>query len=466
MKRTTLLILCLLSSAALAGENILEVGCDDKGSDQFVTLPCRLAVELPAPPYIYDAASDKWICPDCKILDKTLPSTALLPIEAEYEDNDGRCPETHLPLLKGRNIPTGYTVNRVFYQPCKPDTNLTAVSIKFGDHKQDYDYLVKRRDEILRAAGIPEDGREIDKVRAIAFALVNHRRYHPEEPKVGFGYYLHPVDFLDKISYCAGAAKTMVAMCSTMNIPAREVSMYCHCVCEVYIDGKWRFVENTVAALENIPDGYEKGPVFSYSFQDMLANPKAKGFKRDYYLRLNNYQVIKPDGKETYPFVYGMAAYSNWMYNLPGGYDGSYKSIWLSTNSAVELAAFYPDQTVTYKCGEKPIMYLTPPRRKIADHRIAAGDLYRQRFHLDHKDSLKRVTAYLLMTTGSERDVPENGGKWYFKVNGKKFYFKDAGGFKTAHPFRPNLAWEWLPGDKLQFDYVKFNLPIDALDFE
>lgn len=466
MTRITLFILLLSVSISTAGENILEIGCDEKGSDQFITLPCRMAVELPAPPYIYDAASDKWICPECQILDKTLPSTALLPIEAEYEDTDGQCPETHLPLLKNRNIPQGYTVNPAFYQPCTPDTALTAVSIKFGDHKIDYDYLVKRRDEILRAAEIPPDGRDIDKVRAIASALVNRRRYHPEEPEVGFGYYLHPVDFLDKISYCAGAAKTMVAMCSTMNIPAREVSMYCHCVCEVHLDGKWRFVENTVAALEDIPDGHEKGPVFSYSFQEMLANPTAKGFKRDYYFRLNNYQVIKPDGNETYPFVYGMAAYSNWMYNLPSGYDGGYKSIWLSTNSAVELAAFYPGEPVTYKCGEKPVMYLTPPRRKIADRRITADDLYRQRFHLNHKDSLKRVTAYLLMTAGSERNVPEDGGRWYFKVNGEKFYFKDAGGFKAEQRFRPQLAWEWLPDDELQFDYVRFDLPMDVLIFD
>ncbi|MEA1949738.1 MAG: transglutaminase domain-containing protein [Planctomycetota bacterium] len=410
---------------------------------------------------------DKWICPEYQILDKTLPSTALLPIEAEYEKVDGYCPETYLPLLKNRNIPKGYAVNPVFYQPCKRDTALTAVSIKFGDHKKDYDYIVKKRNEILHAADIPPNGRDIDKVRAIAFALVNHRRYNPEEPEVGFGYYLHPVDFMDKISYCAGAAKTMVAMCSTMNIPAREISMYCHCVCEVFIDGKWRFVENTVAALENIPDGYEKGPLFSYSFQELLVNPKAKGFGRDYYLRLNNYKVIKPDGKETYTFVYGMAAYSNWMYNLPKGYkDKSYKSIWLGTNSALGLSAFYPGETVTYKCGDKPIMYLTPARRKIADYIITADDIYQQKFYLDHKDSLKRVTAYLLMTAGSARNVPKDGGEWHFKVNGKKFYLKDIGGFKTVCPYRPNLGWEWLPGDKLQLDYVKFDVPIDVLDFE
>ena len=466
MKRMTLLSLLFVGSISCAGENILEIGCDEKGSDQFITLPYRMAVELPAPPYIYDASSDKWICPECTILDKTLPTTALLPVEVEYDDADGRCPVTNLPVLKNRNIPEGYTVNPVFYRPCTKDTALSAASIKFGDHRKDYDYIVKRRDEILRAAEIPPDGRDIDKVQAIASALVNRRRYHPEEPEVGFGYYLHPVDFLDKISYCAGAAKTMVAMCSTMNIPAREVSMYCHCVCEVCIDGKWRFVENTVAALENIPDGFEKGPVFSYSFQEMLANPKAKGFKRDYYLRLNNYRVIKPDGEETYTFVYGMAAYSNWMYNLPSGYDKSCKSIWLGTNSARELAAFYPGEPVIYKCGETPVMYLTPARRKVADRKITANDLYRQRFYLDHKDSLRRVTAYLLMTAGVERNIPADGGKWYFSVNGKKSYFKDFGGFKTENRFRPQLAWEWLPGDKLAFDYVRFDLPVEVLDFE
>jgi len=76
------------------------------------------------------------------LLDKILPSTALLPIEAEYGKVDGYCPETCQPLFKNRNIPKGYTVNPVFYQPCKRDTALTAVSIKFGDHQKDYDYLV------------------------------------------------------------------------------------------------------------------------------------------------------------------------------------------------------------------------------------------------------------------------------------------------------------------------------------
>ena len=467
MKKDIFLILSIACSLSLAGDNFLEFGCDDKNSDQFVTLPCRLAVELPAPPYIYDASLDKWICPEYDVLDKTLPSTALLPIEAEYGKVDGYCPETCQPLFKNRNIPKGYTVNPVFYQPCKEDTAMTTVSIKFGDHKKDYQYLVKKRDEILRAADIPTDGREWDKVQTIASALVNHRRYNPEEPEVGFGYYLHPVDFLDKISYCAGAAKTMVAMCSTMSIPAREVSMYCHCVCEVYLDGKWRFVENTVEALENIPDGYEKGPLFSYSFQEMLTNPKTKGFKRDYYLRLNNYKVIKPDGNEVYPFVYGMAAYSNWMYNMPEGYkDKSYKSIWLNTNSTQELAAFYPGQPVTYKCGDKPVMYLTPPRRKVADRKIAAADIYRQKFYLNHKDSLNRVSAYLLMTAGTDRNIPQDGGKWYFKVNNKKFYLKDLGGFKTQCPYRSQLDWVWLPDDQLKFDYIKFDIPIEILNFD
>jgi len=63
MKKNIFLILSIACSLSLAGDNFLEFGCDDKNSDQFVTLPCRLAVELPAPPYIYDASLDKWICP-------------------------------------------------------------------------------------------------------------------------------------------------------------------------------------------------------------------------------------------------------------------------------------------------------------------------------------------------------------------------------------------------------------------
>lgn len=248
--------LILQAPPVIANNNVIELGCDTPGS-QYFYVKTRSALDVPVWSYYLQSKNpDVWVATTGTYNGKTLNESLFWPIEMEYSSGDGTATGTNYTLLVNRNIPKDRTIN--YGAPCSRTTTGCQVSKQFGDHALDWDYLVSKKDSILAAAGLTDSSPIESRVAALVSAIFNW-------PGSADNHYVHPVDFFYQSAQganCTGRANAMVAFASILGIPARNYDWYDHSICEIFVNGRWHYCENTPGVVANILNGYEKGPFF------------------------------------------------------------------------------------------------------------------------------------------------------------------------------------------------------------
>lgn len=196
--------------------------------------------------------NNKWLINGILIKPYTLPQI----VKVEYDKKD-------MPFND---------INSDFYMPLN-SSNAIKWSRKYGsDYKKNWDYVLKRRDEILKQFDA-EDKDIITKLNTIA-KYIDETTAKSNIIENDTNILNSPVDILDPKSSqkgsCTGLARTIAIIANSYNIPARLVNYYTkpegsiydstaypsiivpgnqnigrfHVEAEIFYDGKWRLITN------------------------------------------------------------------------------------------------------------------------------------------------------------------------------------------------------------------------------
>ncbi|MGH8016740.1 MAG: hypothetical protein ACREIA_00345 [Opitutaceae bacterium] len=435
-------------------KNIIELRNDREG-DQYFMVFVRADPVLPQKKYRQDGSKgDEWKGTTVSRGTAILPENILWPIEVEYEKPDGLSVGGKHPYIELDAVPAseGY----IKYVACDKFTLGAQVSQAFKDHQKDWDFMVAKLKEILSAASLSEKSSTREKVTAIAKFCLQTRK-----EKKNHSRYTHPVDFCLRGAYCVGAANTLVAFCSILEVPARTIGFGGHTNAEAWFDGKWHWVENWAAIVAQTR---EPGPVYSVSFLEMLNDPEAFMSTDEFTDKFCEFNCVYDDTRSPW-LAYTPEAYTNWIFPLSAGYPGQNMPLaQAGLGSLAEISALYPEmKRIRYKCDRDTRAWLTPfrmPSPRAADvHIVDQQNGARQEFYLSSLKNVKAVKACLLIGYKNRpgkitlwNNMPKDGGDWYYRINGHKVYVRDLGGWNVNNNyhgtgragFELTLKPEWL----------------------
>ncbi|MGI8783664.1 MAG: hypothetical protein ACR2L2_08465 [Acidobacteriota bacterium] len=381
---------------------------------------------------------------------RALPESILWPIEVEYEKPDGMSTGGKHPYLDLDTIAAEH--NSIKYVACDKYTSGCNLSHTFQDHQKDWDFLEHKLAEILTAAGLTDKASDYEKVRAVARFCIQTRKGKKNSSR-----YVHPVDFCIHGSFCVGAANTLVGFCSVMGIPARTIGYGGHTTGEVLLDGKWRWVENWNAIVTGSKTG---DPVQPMSFLDLLNDPAGYLANEEFVRKFSEYTCVYDDSRSAW-LCYDHEAYSHWNFAMTASYRVDSPRATSGMGSLHELSALYPERKqLRYKCDQTPKVWLTPFRTPMPGNRpesmlIAQEHGIRQEFHLASLNNIKAIKSCLLIAhvdSEFKHNMPQDGGDWYYTINGTKASVKDLGGWNLQNNYNGTgmscleltLKPEWL----------------------
>ena len=298
------------------------------------------------------------------------------------------------------------------------DTPGCFVSQKFGDHHEDWDYIVAWRDKVWADTGISTDALLWDKVAAIAEAASATFRDHldksvkKEDVLVGE----HPVDGIIKGTWCAGEANLMIAVASTMGLEGRSITMADHTFCEIRIDGKWRYVENIDAARPHC--------LSPKSFIEFLEDPDCDP---EMPPRIGAFWQKRRNAR----FAYGPGVGRYWQFMQ----QGSLYEVWLNSENA---HALYPSLTHiptamatsreslngTRQSLEEWVLELS----RVAPLKVGQDSGVRKCFYLSRVP--ESLSSELFLDATQTQDFPSDGGDWVLQVNGNEYPIRTLEGFR------------------------------------
>ena len=435
--------------------NVIELRNDGTGNEFFriIVMPFPVSPEYK---YFQPArTSGKWETTTGTYQGGSYPEAPLWPIEVTFKKGDGYTAGRDYVLLENRNIPPPNS-STLLAGEINRGNHVSTLSREFGDYEKDLEFIVNKRDEILREAGLSASSSQWDKVMTFA-EYCYQKRKNTEWQK---GLYLHPVDFCIHGDFCVGAANALAAFASTINVPSRLIQFSHHTTAEIFLDGQWRWVDNTLPMLDSlrkIPGDIEKGPLFSYSFLEMIADPMKYQLPGNvFYMDVS---CLLDDRKGKLSFLHEIDA--NWVFHLYGMYKNApYYNYSFTLGSARELRMLYPEkESLTYKSDSIPRMWLTPFRNSVfGENReewlvMDQSKAIRQTFYISDLEDVKYVRAYIPAPQKFWRAMPEDGGDWYFVVNGRRFYVKDIDG-----------GWNHAYHEEIGRNCVMFDIPLEALN--
>ncbi len=123
---------------------------------------------------------------------------------------------------------------------------LYETGLQDAPHAREWDFLRREADRALEEAGVPRDAAVMDKLEAFAEYAMKFKHGPTYDS-------FHPVDVLLHSSYCTGAANIFFAFANIEGIPARSISIANHSMVEVWVDGRWHFVDNHAAGARLVP---------------------------------------------------------------------------------------------------------------------------------------------------------------------------------------------------------------------
>lgn len=459
----------LFSSTAVQASgwanNVIELRNDSIGGDFFEVRLGR-APYFPVYEYFLESTMpDEWKGTMGELVGIPMPMTPFWTIEVIYGSPDdytmySNFEDNPLPLFVDRHLPDVKLNPVLFSNPYDANTEGGTVSRLYGNQQEDHAYLLAKKEQILVEAGLTNDSSDFDKIMAVAQYIVQHvQGTDPRTNKQN----AHPVDALEQGSHCIGRAHALIALATVMGLPARKLNWYNHTAAEVLIDGKWRYVENHWPWIRDIPEWLEQGPLFTYSFQELISDPVAHGIDAKTLKNMGNYNVHDKKGTIKGLPHYHLAIFDTGVYSNIASSSYQQGSGW-HASSALELATLYPGESIMYKgwTGKRSVR-LTPMQgikyfTGVKTRRIMQGHGIRKPFYLSSLEGVQSVTASLLLDlSNSVQNMPYDGGDWYYQVNGIKFYLRDYGGWQVDSYFAKDVTTK---GD---WDYLTFDIPLLAL---
>lgn len=304
------------------------------------------------------------------------------------------------------------------------------LSVSLQDQQREWDFLVRHRELVFDDRRIQMADSAWDKVFVLAEDIWTFRR---DLQKPGGNDYSrtcpwsHPVDTLIYGSWCLGGAYALVALCATMGILAREVSICGHSVTEVHLGGQWCFVDS----IQRFPKQGGCNMVRASWAEVRLdpANPK--------------YGFI-PDQQNVY-----------WeSFNLHT--RGSENGLWLQQ---IRDTAYQPQTAMALYPGWSQPRFKSPyaDRYDLLWGRsgfgypelvVRQGQALGRRFWVGSLAATKSLAAtFIGVHAGNgnmvSHNVPKGGGEWFIAVNGKTHSIASLGGWAFHKESRPaNLPWE------------------------
>ncbi|MBN1670859.1 MAG: fibronectin type III domain-containing protein [Kiritimatiellae bacterium] len=285
------------------------------------------------------------------------------------------------------------------------DTPDCCLSDTYKNHQKDWDFLVAWRDNVWKQKGYTSSTPLWDKVNALALAVAKT----PTRDMTA-----HPVETITLGSWCGGKSALMVALASTMGLEARQLGTTGHAgqghsICEVKVDGKWRYVDN-----------YIGGHLCKLSFVEFYANP---------------YACTCPDCKDEDREEWAtgcMSGLRKLTYNLDAGryWHFTHQGTFTFLQFAPDIAAgLYPElKTIpTREDGCREYLY----RRPYAvfdwgyrELRLTPGCGIRRRFCFEQVPATD-IVARICLYTNKVSSFSTGGGDWYLMVNGNRHPIRD-----------------------------------------
>ena len=293
------------------------------------------------------------------------------------------------------------------------DTPGCYVSQALGDHQKDWDYIVAWRDRKLSEQGIAADAPLWDKVAALANAAAKtfddrlDRSVEKDDVVVGE----HPVDAIIKGTWCVGESGLMIAVASTMGLEGRSLGMGDHTVCEIRVDGKWRYVENIDSALPHC--------LSTKSFVEFLADPDCDPEMPDRVKRFWR-------RRQNAGYVYGPGVGRYWQFKQQGG---TYQ-VALNPENA---HALYPS------LAQIPTIMNLSRKTLNEDHRGLEGVPKDEAVKVGQDSGVRKcfylssvpesLSSTLFLNTDQSQNFPSDGGDWVLDINGNEYPLRDLEGF-------------------------------------
>lgn len=299
------------------------------------------------------------------------------------------------------------------------DTPGCFVSRTFGDHRKDWDYLVAWRDKAWREAGLTPDSPLEARVAAVAnaAALSFENRLDQTKTRQEANVGKHAVETIIEGSWCVGESGLMCAAAATMGLESRSAGMGDHTVCEVRVNGRWRYVENINEALPHA--------LCSKSLIEFIENPDCApempdAVKRFWRRRRN----LTP--------IYGPGVGRYWQFKQEGG---AYQ-LFITPETA---HALYPELDripTVYPLSRGALNYQNVGQLDgvlkasgVVPLRVGQEGGVRKQFHLGARPA--SLMTELHLDASVRGDFPVDGGEWVLSVNGDRHRLRDLAGFKV-----------------------------------
>jgi hypothetical protein len=334
------------------------------------------------------------------------------------------CPHTHIEQA----------------MPMRDTPPRQEISVCMGDTAKEWDFLERHRDLVFDNKGFSMHTPVAEKVAALAEDIWLFRREIQKPGGNTFSQCIpwsHPVDTLVYGSWCLGGAYALIALCATIGVQARHVSMWGHSAAEVHLGGRWRYVESIHrfgTGGNNLPDA---------SFAEIILDPT----NPDYGFSEAQSQVY----------------WQTWAQQYTVHADG----LWVQQKRAAVLCpqtvrALYPAwDEPRFKSDSEYCYELLPAVVGTTSQQfvLRRGQAMRRRFWLGSLASTRRLTAYFhggRHGPWPERNVPADGGDWFVAVNDRIMPIRDNGGWDIQE--RPGaLQGGWTHRVELPMDILREN---------
>ena len=290
-------------------------------------------------------------------------------------------------------------------------------------HQRDWDFLEQSIEEQFNRYGINKYSSTFDRVSCLAELCNEHRgRVFPSR---------HPADVLLHSSFCVGAGNTMTALCHVAGIPARTVHTSSHTMAEVFIDGKWTFVDNFSKDTANewleVQPGRKAHAVFrNKNFTEVLMNPFSGIIPEIPDLQAQRYVVYQWTLE---PYI--NTGSLNWLFNQTG--MGNVRTDPFNSGAAMCVRPCPENVKAIYPEWETPIIESIPGRDNelILNPRqgwcktvvqLDRGMGIKKEFYIgeiDSSNSLLSARCDLHLVDGITPGFDPVRGGWEFFVNGK-----------------------------------------------
>ena len=295
----------------------------------------------------------------------------------------------------------------------EPPRQETSVTLQ--DQERDWDFLERHRDLVFDGRRIQMTDPAWDKVWALAEDIWTFRREIQKPGGNDFSRgcpWRHPVDTLVYGSWCLGGAYALVALCATLGLRARELSIWGHSVAEVHLDGQWCLVDS----ISRFPKNGGCNMVRA-SFAEVRLDPTNP-----------KYGFCK-EQQETYWESYNLAV------------RGFENGLWLQQ---IRDTVFTPQTAPALYPGWENPRFKSPYKDRYdlvwgqggfgcPELILKQGQALQRRFWLGSLVETKALrAAFLGVDTGPlpSHHVPAGGGDWFIAVNGRVHGIRDQGGWQ------------------------------------